>query len=320
MNTAGQSPDQQRPIQKSPAQENSSPVTTTPRPRVSRWAYVLIIIGVLSLFDLIGLDNWGAPLVMIVIGIALLTRHYAWGRALTAVLSGILLIGAGGWYFIRPALPAGPSTETISQPLTAARAEIQLSTTVGRLDIGPTSSGKLIDGTLNLGRGDRLNRTFSTRGDTQVVSLAASRSGPGSSLQWNNSVVNSRWNIGLTPTVPLSLRVDTGVGESTLDLETLKVTDLSLNVGVGRATVHLPATGIVRASLDGGVGQLRVTLPRGMEARIKVDTGLGAVKVLGNFQRDGDTYTSSGYAGAGNRVDLQIEGGVGQITVEQVGR
>lgn len=306
--------------ERTPALTSNSPTTLKPQPRVSRWAYVLIVIGLLTLFDVIGLESWGTPLVMIGIGIALLTRHYPWGRTLALVLTSLVLVVIGGWYFMHPALPAGPSTQTISQPLTASRAEIQLSTTVGRLDIGPTTSGKLIDGTLDLGRGDRLDRAFSTRGDTQVVSLAARQTGPGLVLPWNNGVLNSRWNIGLTPSVPLVLKVETGVGESTLNLEGLKVTDLSLKVGVGQATIHLPAAGIVTARIDGGVGQLMVTLPRGMEARIKVGSGIGAVRVLGDFQRDGETYTSTLYAGASDRTDLRIEGGIGQITVEQAGR
>ncbi|TSA79059.1 hypothetical protein FNU79_18380 [Deinococcus detaillensis] len=306
--------------ERTPTRMNNPPTTPKPQPKVSRWAYVLIVIGLLALFDVIGLESFGTPLVMIGIGVALLTRPYAWGRTLGLVLVSLVLVVIGGWYFIRPALPAGPSTQTVSLPLSAARAEIQLATTVGRLDIGPTTSGKLIDGTLNLGRNDRLDRTFSTRGDTQVVSLAARNTGPNVILPWNNGLINSRWIIGLTPSVPLVLRVETGVGESTLNLEGLKVTDLSLRVGVGQATVHLPATGIVTAAINGGVGQLLVTLPRSMEARIKVDSGIGAVRVLGDFQRDGDTYTSSGYAGASNRTDLQIDGGIGQITVEQAGR
>ena len=301
--------------------QTTSPLTvSSPHPKVSRWAYVLIVLGALSLFDQLGFYTWGAPLLMVVIGVALLTRHHPWGRTLALALSGLVLIGAGGWYFLHPAFSGGPSTETISQPLTAARAEIQLSTTVGRLDIGPTTSGNLIDGTLDLGREDRLNRAFSTRGDTQVVSLAASSTGPGVVLPWNNRVVNSRWTIGLTPKVPLVLKVETGVGESVLDLGGLKVTDLSFKVGVGRATIHLPAAGLVTASVQGGVGQVEVTLPRGMQARVRASSGLGAVRVLGDFQREGDTYISSGYAGASNRVDLQIVGGVGSVTVQQAGR
>lgn len=302
------------------SQTTNPPATLNPQPKVSRWAYVLIVIGVLSLFDLVGLNNWGTPLVMIVVVVALLTRHYPWGRTLALVLSAVVLIGAGGWYFTHPAGSGAPSTQTISQPLTAARAEVQLSTTVGRLDVGEGSSGKLIEGTLDLGRNDRLDREITTRGDTQVVRLAARLTGPNVVLPWKNGVVNSRWNIGLTPKVPLVLKVETGVGESVLDLERLKVTDLSLKVGVGSATIHLPAAGMVTASIQGGVGQVGVTLPRGMQARVRVTSGLGAVRVLGDFQRDGDTYTSNGYAEGSHRIELQIEGGIGQITVEQAGR
>ncbi len=309
----------------STAERNLSPTTppTTalhPRPKVSGWAYVLIVIGALSLFDLIGLDSWGTPLVMIVIGVALITRPYAWGRRLTIGLVMATLLVIGGWYALRPAFGGTANTETLSQPLTAARAEVQLSTTVGQLLVGPTSSGTLIDGTLDLNRGDRLDRSFTTRGDTQLVSLAVRRTGPGIVLPWTNTDNNSHWNLGLSPKVPLTLKVDTGVGESTLNLEGLQITNLTLNVGVGKSTTHLPASGIVTASIDGGVGKVDITIPRGMEARVRVNSGIGTVSVLGDFQHDGDTYTSSGYAAASNRVDLKIEGGIGKITVEQAGR
>lgn len=304
---------------------DSPPTTRPPHPKVSRWAYVLIVIGVLSLFDLIGLDNWGTPLVMIVVGVALLTRQYSWGRMLSLMLMSTVVIASGGWYFTHPTGTQSqgtqsPGTQTVTWPLTAARAEVQLSTTIGRLDVAPSSSGTLIDGTFDLDRNDRLDRAFSSRGDTQVVRLAVRRTGPGVVLPWMNSTVNTRWNIGLTPRVPLILKVDTGVGESTLDLEGLQVTDLTLNVGVGKSTVHLPATGTVTASIDGGVGKIDITIPRGMQSRVRVNSGVGTVSVLGDFQHDGDTYTSNGYAGARNRVDLRIEGGVGKITVEQAGR
>ena len=226
----------------------------------------------------------------------------------------------GGWSIVAPASAQAPSTQRISQSLTAARAEIQLVTTVGRLDIGEGSSGTLINGTFDLSRNDRLDRTFSTHGDTQVVRLAARQIRRN---LFNFNTLNhdpARWLVQLSPKVPLVLKIETGVGESVLDLEGLKVTNLSLKVSVGRATVHLPATGTVAASITGGVGQITVRIPKGVQARIRAQNGLGAVNVLGDFKHEGNVYTSSGYAGASNRVDLQIEGGVGQITVEQAGR
>jgi hypothetical protein len=302
------------------SRSTSSPATLSPRPKVSRWANVLIVIGALSLFDVTGLDRWGTPLVMLVVGVALLTRPYAWGRTLALVLMSVVLTGMLGWYFTHPAASGAPSTETVSQPLTAARAEIQLSTTVGRLDVGPGSSGNLIDGTLHLGRNDRLDRAFSTRGDTQVVRLSARQVRPGVFNFGSLDPDNAQWLIRLSPKVPLILKIATGVGESTLDLGGLKVTDLSLAVGVGNTALQLPAAGAVTASIQGGVGRVDVRIPRGVQAQVRAHSGLGAVRVLGDFQRSGDTYTSSSSAGASNRVDLQIEGGVGSITVEQAGR
>ena len=84
--------------------------------------------------------------------------------------------------------------------------------------------------------------------------------------------------------MPLVLKVETGVGESTLNLEGIKVTDLSLKVGLGQAPIHLPTTGIVTARIDGCVGQPMVTIPSEMESRIKVRSGIGTVRVLGDFQ------------------------------------
>lgn len=101
------------------SQTANPPVTLNPRPRASPRAYVLIVIGVLSLFDLVGLNNWETPLFMIVVGFALLTRHYLWGRTLAPVLSAVGMIGAGGWYFTHPAGTGAPSSQIISQRLTA---------------------------------------------------------------------------------------------------------------------------------------------------------------------------------------------------------
>jgi hypothetical protein len=302
-------------VQRPPRPVARPPVAT--RPPVSRWAYVLIVIGALSLFDVLGLDRWGTPLIMLVVGVALLTRHQPWGRTLALLLTSAVLVVIGGWYFVRPAGALAPGPQNITLPVTAARAEIQLVTTVGRLNIGPTSSDRLIDAALDLDRNDRLDRTVTTRGGTQVVRLAARQiwRGPFNFGALHAGTVH--WLVRLSPTVPLTLRIETGVGPSTLDLGSLRVADLSLAVGVGPSTVHLPATGVVAARIQGGVGSVRVTIPGGMQARVRATGGLGTVKVLGDFQRDGDVYTSSGYVGASNRVDLNIDGGVGAITVEQ---
>lgn len=67
-----------------------------------------------------GLGNWCTSLIMIVIGVALIKRPYPRCRPLTLGLVIVTLLMFGGWFVLRP------TTETLSLPLTAARAEIGL--------------------------------------------------------------------------------------------------------------------------------------------------------------------------------------------------
>jgi len=110
--------------------------------------------------------------------------------------------------------------------------------------------------------------------------------------------------------------VSTGVGQSTLDLSSLKVTDLRVSSGVGQTEVWLPAQGRVTARVSGGVGELIVTIPEGMAARIHGSAGLGGLSVAQRFARQGGgDYVSANYATADDRVDLDISGGVGEVVV-----
>lgn len=60
-----------------------------------------------------------------------------------------------------------------------------------------------------------------------------------------------------------------------------------------------------------------MTIPAGLAARITATTGLGQVRVVGDFQRQGQTYVSRGYDEAENRVDLVVNGGIGSIAIQQ---
>ena len=306
------------------------PATAAPvlRTRQSWWPYLLIALGVLTLLENVGVRTWSVwntaamwwPLVLIVIGVGLLTRPYPWGQRLTLGLAVVAVIVAALWAFTRPVFPGAQMTETISQPITAARAEIQLGNTVGRLEISANASGKLIDGTLELNGNDRLEREFATRDGAQIVRLEAVTRGIGIGIPnfFNGNTLG--WKIGLAPNLPMVLRVDTGVGSANLDLSALKVTKLTVNSGVGQITVTLPRTGKVTALIEGGVGELTIVIPREMQAQIRTSSGIGKVSVSGDYQRSGDVYTSSGYASAVNRVDLEVDGGVGRITIEQSSR
>ena len=120
----------------------------------------------------------------------------------------------------------------------------------------------------------------------------------------------------LTPDIPIALKVTTGAGDSTVDLERINLTDLELHLGVGQTTATLPATGKFSAKIDGGIGSLVINIPAGMAAQIRTNSGLGQVDVSSDFLRQGDVYTSPGYETATNRIDMVVDVGIGSITVK----
>jgi hypothetical protein len=52
-----------------------------------------------------------------------------------------------------------------------------------------------------------------------------------------------------------------------------------------------------------------------MEARIRVDGGLGAIDVGRRYEHQGKYYVTEGYATAEDKADIEIDGGVGSITI-----
>jgi len=289
------------------------------------WPFILIALGITFLLDNLGLSTWGVwnalevwwPLILIVLGVDLLSRSQPWGRPLTLGLAALAVGFMAIWSFNQPATSGNSSTETVSQPLTTARAEIELNPSVGRLEVGANNSGKLIDGTLELSGKERLEREFGTRGTAQFVRLEAVTQGSFINLHGLSDLNNVGWRLGLSPKVPLTLRIKTGVGESSLDLTDLKVTEFVLESGVGQTTLTLPSSGVVTARVESGVGKTSVYIPARMHARVCASSGVGAVRVDGDYTREGDVYTSSGFETASSRVELEVQDGVGRVTVEQ---
>lgn len=227
-----------------------------------------------------------------------------------------------GWTTNGPeVMLAGPvSSESFNQPLEGAqRADVTLSFGAGNLTIAAQNDPSgLIEGTVTRYQGERLSRDAHNQGDALFFEMHDEK--VPFSIGDNHGMrgEDRGWDLQLNPTVPMRLRVDTGVSQAKLDLEQLKLTDLTVHTGVGKTNLTLPQSGQFQATVEGGVGETVVLIPQGMAARIRVDTGLGSSDVMGNFQRQGNSYVSPGYEGAGNRVDLTVKGGIGKITVQEL--
>ncbi len=287
---------------------------------------ILIGIGVIFLLNNLGVTSvnlWELvirlwPILLIGWGLDILIGRRSLALSLGVLGVTLALVAGGVWWVATRAGIGEPVTgEQIRQALQGAtQADVEIEFGAGGLRLGPLASGaNLIEGTIALDSGERAEQDFLVEGGTAVYRLRTSRV---SIFPFSNRG-DIEWDLRLNEDVPTDLDVSTGVGESDLNLERMNLTDLRVSTGVGRTTVRLPARGEFSVKIDGGVGEVIVWLPKGLEARIHVDTGLGNFNAPSGFAQEGDDYVSPGYDEADNRVDIDIDAGIGNIEVRLAG-
>jgi hypothetical protein len=290
------------------------------------WPLILIGAGVIFLLNNMNVLSWTVwdalwrmwPVLLIAIGLDILFgRRSAIGALITLVLIAALIGGAVWFAVTQVPLRTGQTltTNQIAQQLgDATSSDVQISFNVGSLRIGALKdSGNLIEGTVDAGPGETITSDYHVDGSVARYQLK-SQGVP--FMPFGRSRYDQSWNLGLSSSVPMALHVSTGVGEATLDLSGLQVTELDVSSGVGQTLVQMPARGQLRAKVSGGIGQVVVTLPEGMAARIHGSAGLGGLTVSPRFTSQGSgQYVSPNYDTAQDRVDLNISGGIGQVVV-----
>ena len=129
----------------------------------------------------------------------------------------------------------------------------------------------------------------------------------------------NEWDIRLNDEVPTDLNVQMGAGESNLDLDSLTPTGLTLHMGSGKTTVDLTGdyARSFNARIEGGVGEATVLLPSEVGARVSAEGGLGKINAEG-LRREDDSYVNDAYGDSEITIEVDIQGGVGQITLEVV--
>jgi hypothetical protein len=283
---------------------------------------ILIGLGLLFLANNFGLlrgNVWAVawrfwPLILVLLGLEILIgRRSTLASAIIAV-GGILLIVAlvaaavyWGW---GSAGQSGVTEHVVQEMEGAESAAVTLDFAVGELRVRDLEdSSDLLDAHFS---GLLVKHQYEVRAGRGYLRLESEESG---FAWWPGAAVDNVWDIALSSDIPLTLDVDAGLGQATLDLSDLQVTDFSLNAGVGSVHVILPATGRTTANVEAGVGGVVLEIPRGVAARIDADVGLVGLNVDSRFPHTGDYYESPDYATADDRVTLRVSGGVGTVTV-----
>ncbi len=258
------------------------------------WAVVLILVGVIFLLSNLGLlPNLGFSV---------------WN-----LIWPIILIALGVWFISRTFVKPEPAEmQAGSVPLDgASRAEVEIQHGAGELTVrSGASAGMVAEGMF----GGGLKAKSQRRGDLLDVEMKMAVE-PAAFLNWAPGGYD--WDVRLNADVPISLECETGASKSMLDLRDLKLTELKLETGASSTEVMLPANaGYTRVKVQAGAARVDLRVPGGVAARIKASAGLASVTVDQTRFPGGDNrYQSPDYETTANKVDIDIETGVGAVTV-----
>jgi hypothetical protein len=281
------------------------------------WPMFLILVGVATFvttvlngrYDFAGIWAFTWPVAWIVVGsILLASTTGAIGTEpgqLIADYWPVALVVLGIWFVIGAFVPSGRGlTEALALPLGgASEASVRIRYGAGNLTVGSAAPGQLVDGTFEGGVIHRVT------GPGSLELSQETRYG----VPWLERP--SRWTMGLTTEVPLDLKVDTGASKAILDLGGLRVRRLELQTGASDTRVTLPrAAGATTVTAQAGAASLTMEVPAGVAARIRTRMALGSSQIdQTRFPASGNGYESPDYATAANRVDIDVNGGVGSF-------
>ncbi|MGA9193239.1 MAG: DUF5668 domain-containing protein [Anaerolineales bacterium] len=285
---------------------------------------ILIAIGTAFLLTNMGIMSWTAwglfrlwPLILVAIGIDLLVGRRSTGGAIlaailiAAVLAGGLWLASTGYQ-----APIGSATESVQQPLEGAtQGQFVLKPAVGSLHVSALagSSPDLVTGSVRGQQPNDVRSQFSLNGSTGTFQMETA----GTAVFMPTFGGGPTWDLLLNPSVPLNLTVEQGAGEMSLDLSSMKVSELVVNLGIGQITVRLPAHGKYTARVDGAIGDTTVIIPSGTAARITMNAALAGRSVPEGLTHTGNQYESADYATSSDSVDLVIGQAIGNVSVRR---
>ncbi len=236
-------------------------------------------------------------------------------------------------------------THNLSEPLNGATtAKVDINTDDGNLTIDRLSGGEqvLASGTLQyLENQGAPTQTLNTSEGQATFTLKASGAGrPWFRFPWAACNGATEWQIHLNPNLPSDITARSGGGNVKLNLAGMAVSrvladtgggnmdvvlpdhaanlDVTAKTGAGNVTVEIGSalTGSNIINANSGAGNAVVRIPSGLAARIHATSGLGKVIMDPRFSKiDGNTYQSSDYDGAADKVEVTLHSGAGDVRV-----
>ncbi len=213
-------------------------------------------------------------------------------------------------------------TYNLSEPLgNATAAKVAIDNGDGNLAIDGLTGGEqvLASGTLQYLEKQSLPiRTLNTSNGQATLTLKASGSGqPWFRFPWQACNGATEWQIHLNPKVQSDITAHSDGGNVKLNLANMIITRVVADTSGGNMDVVLPKdVANLSVTAKSGAGNVVVHIPGNVAARIHATTGLGKAIVDPKFSKiDKNTYQSSDFDSAANRVEITIHSGAGNVSV-----
>jgi hypothetical protein len=229
-------------------------------------------------------------------------------RKLLAMLGAVLIASPG---CIISNGPHVGETHTISRSVPLGQAKsvaVELDMRAGELKVGG-------------GAADLVDADFTYNVDAWKPDVNYDASGDQAHLTIKQPETHGRggrtrneWDIRLNNGISMDLQANMGAGKANLDLAGLNLTRFEVNLGAGETEVNLDGRWAqnLTGSVQGGVGKATLHLPRNVGVKVTAQGGLGAINANG-FTKNGDVYTNDAYGKSPVSLDINVQGGVGEI-------
>lgn len=138
-----------------------------------------------------------------------------------------------------------------------------------------------------------------------------------SSMKANVNKTVYEWILAINSDISTSLDLDLGVGSYKLDLRGINLTGLEIDCGVGELELDLSGhwdTGF-KGSIDSGIGEVTIYLPKDIGVKVDISSGIGSINTKDLTKKTGSYYNAAAETSP-ILIELDIEGGIGEINIE----
>jgi hypothetical protein len=315
------------------------------------WGIFLIIVGAIPLLVHQGLldrqalgDAWRLwPFIIIGIGIGIALRRTPLAAAGGLVVAATFAVLLGSALAIGPAFSIGCGTAgTGSTVSTSDRGafEGQAGSVRIRFDCGTLRVNTAAGSGWSVDAKDPQGDPVSIDRSGGQLNLG-SGAGGGAFATFLDGRVGREWNITLPTDPGIAFRAETNAGSATLDLVNgnwsrvdttfnaadvridlsgSRVGSLRMQYNAGSAKVTLPSTGSFSGSINANAASLALCVSSDVGFRMTVNGALNSVDVHGAaLTRTDNTWTSSAFGSATQRIDLEIDANAASVEVNPTG-